>query len=572
MACLNCGAREAPFACSRCRAVRFCSPECQKSAWREHRVQCLASSGRPSVADAGAKKEGGASATAASPSPAASSAAVVRSADGEWVGLINTDAFPGNDAGRVRENGETKKICLERGCGGYVTWRDVAYLRSQTTEELLAAQVGQVGSTLWLPASGLEKASMRLTVIPETLPEVILKGARPVEKLSCLTEEEMNSRFRHSQPCVLTDAQEGWAAQKKWTLEWLSEHYGDEEMQVSDLAPFFRHADKGHIQTVRVSLREYIRYMRGEPSAVRSLQKEDSKVFYGNAWCPFATHHRLLDDISDRLYCVEDRVPPGANEFNRSLTKVFLGPAGTISRLHHDTYSTHVWLSQIRGRKQFIVFPPDDSKYLNCFDEDEAEGRTSLFNPEAPDPEKFPDAHRASAYSVVVEEGETVVLPSRWWHWAKSLTPSVTLMRNFVNDTNWGDYMRVMTSVQESREIRRRETNGENPNGVRVEVIRAGDGITYPKKGQMLTMNYVGRLASNGKQFDSSYDRGKPLKFKIGHAQVIRGWDDGIMRMSLGEKARLYVSPDYGYGAKGADEVIPPDSALVFEVELLGID
>eukprot|EP00408_Alexandrium_pacificum_P028746 CAMPEP_0171209376 /NCGR_PEP_ID=MMETSP0790-20130122/28563_1 /TAXON_ID=2925 /ORGANISM="Alexandrium catenella, Strain OF101" /LENGTH=483 /DNA_ID=CAMNT_0011674983 /DNA_START=16 /DNA_END=1468 /DNA_ORIENTATION=- len=482
------------------------------------------------------------------------------------------DAFPGQDAGKLRENAETKRICLEQGCGGYVTWREMAFLRSQTTEELLAAQVGQVGSTLWLPADGLMKASLSLKTISETLPEAIVAGAHPVEKLGCLTEEEMHRRFENSQPVVLTDAQEGWAAPKKWTYEWLTEHYGDEEMQVSDLAPFFRHADKGHIQTVRVSLREYLRYMQGEPSPVRALQKEDSQVFYGNAWCPFAQHSRLLDDVSEQALLRPDRVPPGANEFNRSLTKVFMGPAGTISRLHHDTYSTHVWLSQLRGRKQFVVFHPDDSKYLSAFDEDEAEGRTSLYDPSAPDPKKFPDAHKARAYSVVVEEGETVVLPARWWHWAKSLTQSVTLMRNFINDTNWSDYMRVMTNVQESRELRKREMSGENPDGVRVEVIKAGDGLTYPKKGQKLTMHYVGMLASNLRVFDSSHQRGEPLKFQIGHAKVIRGWDDGILKMSLGEKAKLYVSGDYGYGAKGCDDAIPPNAALIFEVELLAIE
>lgn len=579
--CLQCGALAAPYVCSRCRAARFCTPECQRSAWREHRVQCLAAS-RPPAADPAPRPSGpeeraagkaGASAARPAPAPAASPAAapLARSADGEWVGLINTDAFPGLDAGRIRENEDTRRICLQHGCGGYVTCRDVAYLRSQSVEELLAHQMGQVGSTLWLPAAGLAKASMRLSPVPSSLPEVIVEGARPVEKLSCLTEDEMTRRFELSQPVVLTDAQEGWPAQEKWTFDWLGEHFADEEMQVSDLAPFFRHADKGHIQTARVSMREYVRYVKGEPSAVRALQKEDSKVFYGNGWTPFAVHEDLLNDVSDRLYCVADRIPLGKNEFNRSLTKVFLGPAGTISRLHHDTYSTHVWLSQIRGRKQFIVFPPDDAEYLNYFDEDEAEGRTSLYDPSAPDPEKFPVAHKARPYSVVVEEGETVVLPSRWWHWAKSLTPSVTLMRNFINDTNCVDYMRVMQKVQEARELRRREMNGENPNGVRVEVLRAGDGLTYPRKGQTLTMNYVGTLASNGKKFDSSYDRGEPLKFEIGLAKVIRGWDEGVMKMSVGEKARLHVSSDYAYGTKGCDGAIPPNADLTFEVELLAV-
>jgi len=246
-------------------------------------------------------------------------------------------------------------------------------------------------------------------------------------------------------------------ARQKWTFEWLAEHFPAEEIPCSDLAPFFKHSDRGKIQTVKTSMREYIRYIRGEPNGLRALQKTEEQVFYGNAWAPFQEHPQLLDDVSDRLYCVQDTIPRDgpARALNLSLTKVFLGPAGTVSRLHHDTYATHVWLSQIRGRKQFICYHPDDTPHLHAHAEDDGcEGRTSLFDPSAPDYAAFPDARRARAFSVVVEEGETVVLPSRWWHWAKSLTPSVTLMRNFVNDVNMADYMRIQKASLEARGAR----------------------------------------------------------------------------------------------------------------------
>jgi FKBP-type peptidyl-prolyl cis-trans isomerase len=78
-------------------------------------------------------------------------------------------------------------------------------------------------------------------------------------------------------------------------------------------------------------------------------------------------------------------------------------------------------------------------------------------------------------------------------------------------------------------------------------------------------------LASNGKQFDSSYDRGTPFGFKIGKGDVIQGWDEGVMGMSLGEKAILHISSDFGYGDQGAGGVIPPNADLDFQVELLQI-
>mmetsp|Transcript_13368 Transcript_13368/g.42627 ORF Transcript_13368/g.42627 Transcript_13368/m.42627 type:complete len:111 (-) Transcript_13368:158-490(-) len=106
--------------------------------------------------------------------------------------------------------------------------------------------------------------------------------------------------------------------------------------------------------------------------------------------------------------------------------------------------------------------------------------------------------------------------------------------------------------------------------GVEVTTTTAGDGKTYPKAGDKLVMHYTGRL-EDGTKFDSSRDRGKPFSFTIGVGQVIRGWDEGVLRMSLGESATLRISSDYGYGSRGVPGVIPPNSTLVFDVELLEI-
>ncbi|XP_040027924.1 peptidyl-prolyl cis-trans isomerase FKBP1A [Gasterosteus aculeatus] len=105
--------------------------------------------------------------------------------------------------------------------------------------------------------------------------------------------------------------------------------------------------------------------------------------------------------------------------------------------------------------------------------------------------------------------------------------------------------------------------------GVEVETIRPGDGKSYPKKGQKVSVHYVGTL-TNGNKFDSSRDRGQAFKFKLGHEQVIRAWDEGVAKMSIGEVARLTCSPDYAYGPAGHPPVIPGNSTLIFEVELLG--
>jgi FKBP-type peptidyl-prolyl cis-trans isomerase len=88
------------------------------------------------------------------------------------------------------------------------------------------------------------------------------------------------------------------------------------------------------------------------------------------------------------------------------------------------------------------------------------------------------------------------------------------------------------------------------------------------KPGQTAVVHYIGMLP-NGSTFDSSRDRGKPLKFVIGAGDVIRGWDLGVTGMLVGETRRLRIPPELAYGAQGSPPVIPPNATLVFEVELL---
>ncbi|XP_028297164.1 peptidyl-prolyl cis-trans isomerase FKBP1A-like [Gouania willdenowi] len=104
--------------------------------------------------------------------------------------------------------------------------------------------------------------------------------------------------------------------------------------------------------------------------------------------------------------------------------------------------------------------------------------------------------------------------------------------------------------------------------GVTVDTIRPGDGKSCPQRGQTVSVHYVGTL-TNGKQFDSSRDRGEPFKFKLGLGQVIRGWDEGVAQMSKGQLAQLTCTPDFAYGSAGYPPIIPANSTLIFQVELL---
>lgn len=104
--------------------------------------------------------------------------------------------------------------------------------------------------------------------------------------------------------------------------------------------------------------------------------------------------------------------------------------------------------------------------------------------------------------------------------------------------------------------------------GVTVETLSPGDGTNFPRAGQTVRIHYDGMLTT-GAKFDSSRDRGRPFEFVLGRGQVIKGWDEAVPQLSKGQKARLTLTPDYAYGARGYPPIIPPGSTLIFEVELL---
>jgi len=111
--------------------------------------------------------------------------------------------------------------------------------------------------------------------------------------------------------------------------------------------------------------------------------------------------------------------------------------------------------------------------------------------------------------------------------------------------------------------------------GLEYEILKEAEKeAKKPSVGNSVVVHYTGWLDENGKQgrkFDSSVDRGQPFVFQIGVGQVIKGWDEGVLDMKIGEKRRLIIPPQLGYGAAGAGGVIPGNATLIFDVELIDI-
>lgn len=105
--------------------------------------------------------------------------------------------------------------------------------------------------------------------------------------------------------------------------------------------------------------------------------------------------------------------------------------------------------------------------------------------------------------------------------------------------------------------------------GLKYECLQTGAGNSAQSRNRV-SVHYTGWL-TNGVKFDSSLDRNEPFTFTLGVGMVIPGWDEGVMGMQIGEKRKLTIPPQLGYGVRGAGGVIPPNATLIFEVELLEI-
>lgn len=126
-----------------------------------------------------------------------------------------------------------------------------------------------------------------------------------------------------------------------------------------------------------------------------------------------------------------------------------------------------------------------------------------------------------------------------------------------------------------------------NLEGLTIDILKQGSGSRKTKRGDTINVHYTGTLAKDGSKFDSSLDRGDPLSFTVGQGQVIKGWDEGLLDMAVGEKRKLTIAPALGYGNRAMGPIPAgstlsqcwhvhltaphTDSTIVFETELMDI-
>lgn len=179
--------------------------------------------------------------------------------------------------------------------------------------------------------------------------------------------------------------------------------------------------------------------------------------YYLNGWEADEAHE--IDDVDDksarflidyeqavtqRLFGADpkllDIATNTANAESRRLTKVFVGPAGATTRLHRDNHGAHARLTVLEGTKLYVAFPPEDGPLLNA--DDKGQCYLDIFS-------SIPEG--ATCYAALVEEGETIFVPKNWWHAALSMSPSITIMRNFWSATNLDDLTTMQNALLETK-------------------------------------------------------------------------------------------------------------------------
>ena len=260
-------------------------------------------------------------------------------------------------------------------------------------------------------------------------------------------------------PVVVTDGSRGWDVGMAWGLEGLARRFGGETVRCNDRAPA-RHADElgpaGAQRSCAVPLGEFVEYAASRPRCddPAGLAAADAP-FYCNGWRAFsdlsgggsgevaaafppphfaqAVDHSLDIVRQTHRALLPDQPPAAADAIaasvDASLSKVFAGPAGTVTRLHQDAGDAHAWLGQAAGRKLFVCYPPDDSPHLYPIP-GETETVQSAVDPLSPRSDTAPPAWdptseqrplywaRARPVVFVLEAGEVVLVPRGWWHYA----------------------------------------------------------------------------------------------------------------------------------------------------------
>ena len=216
---------------------------------------------------------------------------------------------------------------------------------------------------------------------------------KPVERRTGLTREAFADEFiQPLKPVVLTDVMDPWPGKTKWTVDFFKQEYG--QLQVPVFSPNYSKPGKGYMEAdMTMSFGEYLTLLQRGPMEYR--------IFL---WNIFKHAPELMQDFA---------MPTIMDGFFNDYPFMFFGGKGSYTAMHYDIDLSHVFLNQIEGRKRVVLFAPEQSRFLYQHPYTVA----SYVDINNPDYVRYPALARAEGYEVVLHPGESLFMPSGYWHY-----------------------------------------------------------------------------------------------------------------------------------------------------------
>ncbi|GLR16916.1 cupin-like domain-containing protein [Portibacter lacus] len=225
----------------------------------------------------------------------------------------------------------------------------------------------------------------------------------PIEKVQQLSKADFTKYFLEpKRPVIFKDLSAQWPAVNKWTFDYFKENYGDLEVSLIDKS--FNSAENYFKSVKKLRFYEYL-------DLLEQNKPIDLRLFLFDI---FKEAPELTNDIS---------FPEIMNGFIKNYKFMFFGGRESVTNLHFDVDCSHVFLTQFQTRKKVILFSPEESKKLYHL----PFTTMSKFDPENPDFEKYPLAEYLNGYEGTIEHGETVFIPSEWWHYLRYIDGGFSL-------------------------------------------------------------------------------------------------------------------------------------------------
>jgi len=188
---------------------------------------------------------------------------------------------------------------------------------------------------------------------------------------------------------------------------------------------------------------------------------------------------------------------------------------------------------------------------------------------------------RYTMSNILLTSALIVCIAAAGWNWREDITKLLRKNKTTHVSTQISPKSKISQHKPEINDPSDSQNTGENmsniittPSGLSYIVLKSPqDGAASPQTGQKVSVHYTGWLLEHDESnpFDSSVQRGRPFEFIVGIGQVIKGWDEAVLSMKVGEKRQITLPPSLGYGSRGAPGAIPGNATLVFNVELLAI-